>query len=339
MGQYVMLDAAFPPGDPAQWVTDMASVGAQVGAIYTYGGFTHYTVAHVQQARASQRFVLPIVVPGNNPPDPRVVLATVAQYGIADGPVAIDRESGSMFPIGWDDAFDALARSMGYRPIEYANLNDARTPRDIDEEWQARWIRTGIMNPVPALPPGIVAWQFVDDVAINGTQYDVSVVGDWLWDKPRPIGRDGGGMSNNIILPDDDIAPALWRIVLEEGTGHVWWGVHAGGEGGENVNAWVNNLSTFGNPPDGAIAFEPDTVGAALHHFQGEKRIVVSGRERAGARTWQITLKAQDDYGFIEPWHVIPLNVTIAKAQQGPKGDSGSDDALRTALRGALGSL
>jgi hypothetical protein len=333
MGQDIMLDAAFPPS-PLQWVTDMGNVGATVGAIYTYGPFTNYTPAHVSQASASSKRVLPIVVPGSNPPDPRLVLASVGRYGITSGPVAKDREAGSLYPSDWSQAFDTIARQSGYVPIDYANLNDAIVPAELDDRWLAEWLRTGVMNPVPTLPSGLVAWQFVNDVTIGASQYDISVIVDWLWTPPPTKSPIGVAMSSNIILPDPTINGALWRVAHEDVTGHVWWGLHEGGEGGEDTNAWINNLSTDNPPASGPVVLAVGTVGAAVHLFQGVKRIVVSGRNVADDATWQVTVKAQDDFAIIEPWHAIPLNVKLAVSPAGPKGDSGADTVLRGILRG-----
>lgn len=333
MSQRIMLDAAYPPS-PLQWCADIRNVGGSAGAVYVYGPLTNYTKQHVAQAIASGIAVLPIVVPGTNPPDPKIVLSSVYLYGITGGPIAKDREAGSLYPAAWSAAFDSVARAAGFIPVDYANLNDAVQPAEADEQWQAEWLRTGTMNPVPTLPAGLAAWQFVNDVSVGGSQYDVSVVADWLWRVPVYPALGSSNVSSNHILPDPVVDGALWRVAHEENTGHVWWGIHGGGEGAEDANAWVNDLTMLQPPAAGPVPLVVGTIGAAVHVYQGVKRLVVSGRGQADGATWQIVVKAQDDYAVIEPWHTIPLNVKLAPSPQGPKGDSGTDVALRDILRG-----
>ena len=327
-----MLDAAFPPA-PLQWCEDIRNVGGSVGAVYVYGPFTNYTPQHVAQASASGIRVLPIVVPGTNPPDPRIVLSSVYRYGITGGPIAKDREAGSLYPIAWSIVFDSVARAAGFTPVDYANLNDAVQPAEADAQWLAEWLRTGVMAPVPTLPANLVAWQFVNDVPIGTSQYDVSIVRSSLWTPPASPSLGSSNVSSNHILPDPVIDGALWRVAHEEGTGHVWWGIHSGGEGAEDTNAWINNLTTEQPPASGPVPLVVGTIGAAIHVYQGVKRLVVSGRGVADDATWQVVVKAQDDYAVIEPWHTIPLNVKLAQSPQGPKGDSGADTQLRNILR------
>jgi hypothetical protein len=207
----IMLDAAFPPS-PAQWAIDLDSVHANVGAIYTFGGLLHYTSDHVRAAQVLGKRILPIVVPGDTPPAPDTVLDSIAPYGITSGPVGVDRENMSMYPVSWDDAFDARARARGFVPLEYHNRNDARTPPDVDEQWLAAWIRTGAMDPVPSMPAGFMAYQFVNDVRIGGSLYDVSIVDTALWEGAA-AGADNNTTVGGIMTEAEAI---VWHHVIQD---------------------------------------------------------------------------------------------------------------------------
>lgn len=189
MGTTLMLDAAYPPS-PQQWIADMNAVNAGVGAIYIWSGFPNYSKAHVDAARAAGKFVLPIVVPGDIGPDPNTVLDVANQFGITSGPIAVDLETGSEPGNAWDQTFDSVARNRGFTPIEYGTPSQfgpwGGQYTDSDSLWIATWIRTGIINPVPVLPPGRVAWQFVNDVTINNSQYDASVIDTSIFEGGTP---------------------------------------------------------------------------------------------------------------------------------------------------------
>ena len=142
-------------------------------------------------------------------------------------------------------------------------------------------------------------------------------------------------MGNNILLPDPDTDVAIWRVVLQEGTGHVFWGVDIGGEGAESAGIWINDISTNHAPASGPVCIEPGTLGVILHKFQGVKRMTFSGRILGGTDHWQTTYKAQDDWAVIEPWHKVPMNVVIAsgsKGEPGPAGPAYDDTALKARL-------
>jgi len=214
-----MLDAAFPPS-PSQWIADMNAVNAKVGAIYIWGGFTNYSLAHVQAAIAAGKYVLPIVVPGNVGPYPHSVLTALFNYGITAGPVAIDIETGSLPSRAWDSNFDTFMRSNKFIPIEYGTQSRfgpwGGPYTDNDELWIASWLRTGTLNPIPALPTGDVALQFVDDIVINGHTYDASVINESIF----------AGQGVDMATPDDifgilhdgsDAHPDAWiHQILED---------------------------------------------------------------------------------------------------------------------------
>lgn len=142
-------------------------------------------------------------------------------------------------------------------------------------------------------------------------------------------------MGNNILLPDPDNEVAIWRVVLQDGTGHVFWGVDSGGEGAESAGIWINDISILNTPTGNPICIEPGTLGVILHKFQGVKRMTFSGRILGGVDHWQTTYKAQDDWAVIEKWHLVPLNVVIAsgaKGAVGPAGPTYDDTAIKNRL-------
>lgn len=173
--QELGLDAAFPPS-PALWCADMASAGASVGFVYVHGDFLNYTPAHVTLARAKGLTVAPIVVPGNNPPSFATIWSALLNYGFASGPVFVDLEMFSLPPDGWVKGLHAFLFPLGYWIVNYGTTSTLGHYSPEDGDWVANWIRTGTLNPVPALPDNELAWQFVDDVRINGNTYDATVI-------------------------------------------------------------------------------------------------------------------------------------------------------------------
>src|SRR5215471_806312 len=171
----LLLDAAHPP-PPNEWVADMDAVGAAGGFVYVIGPFLNYTPGHVSVARAAGKIVLPIIVPGNVPTSSSAVLAALATYGFTGGPVITDLERTSEPPDQWVVELRAFLNPLGYLVDRYGTPSELGKYSPEDDNWLAMWQRTGVLNPVPVLPTGWNAWQFVNDVHINGSTYDVSVI-------------------------------------------------------------------------------------------------------------------------------------------------------------------
>lgn len=174
---HLLLDAAFPP-NPQQWIADMNAVGADGGFVYVYGPLTNYTAAHVSTARDDGKIVLPIIVPGNAWPASFTLISALRSYGFADGPVIVDLETNSLPPDQGLVSFAAYASASGFQVDRYGNQSMLGKYTPEGEDWIADWIRTGQLNPLPTLPQGWHSWQFVNDVVINGSQYDASIVDD-----------------------------------------------------------------------------------------------------------------------------------------------------------------
>lgn len=172
-----MVDAAFPPSANL-WVSDMDAIGAVGGCVYVLGPFTNYSPIHVTLARSHDKVVVPIVVPGNSPPSYAQVWAALLNYQFSSGPVVVDLENGSEPADAWVTGLRTYLSAMGYSIERYGTSTELGKYSPEDEDWIASWIRRGVLDPIPTLPNGWHAWQFVDDVIVNGRQYDVSVMDD-----------------------------------------------------------------------------------------------------------------------------------------------------------------
>jgi hypothetical protein len=173
--QLLMLDAAFPP-DPAGLIADITTVSADGAFLYVWGPFVNGSPAHVRALQAAGLHVAPIVVPGNIPSTLGAMIGAVEAWGFQAGPVFFDFERGSDPGKPWFDAAQAFFSIHGYRAEPYGTLSVLGQYDPDDKDWVANWLRTGILDPIPQLPPDWEAWQFVNDIVINGHQYDASVV-------------------------------------------------------------------------------------------------------------------------------------------------------------------
>lgn len=177
MSTLIGLDALFPP-DAASVVRDANQVGAQVIGCYVFrqGGIGGWNPMLVQNIRAAGKTMLPIVVPGNNPPPASTVLNAVRAMGFAGGVVALDLEATSLPPVAWATSWITIVQAAGFKPIEYGSvLNLEPYGIGLSMDWVANWLRTGSLEPLPTLPSGEAGWQFANEVSINGHVYDASL--------------------------------------------------------------------------------------------------------------------------------------------------------------------
>lgn len=178
----ILLDTLFPP-PPAQLVADCRAVGAAGCWVYFLRRAADgtpldngtWTLAHVQALRAAGLLAPGIVVPGNVPPAADVVMAAARAAGV-DPVIGDDLETASEPPAAWEDALDQAAAAAGYQELNYGPASVLGLYDPGEPGWLASWLRTGQLDPIPALPAGWRAWQFVNDLAINGSWYDASVV-------------------------------------------------------------------------------------------------------------------------------------------------------------------
>lgn len=173
----LLLDAAYPPS-PQQWIADMDAVGAAGGFVYVWGPITRYSQQHVVAARNARKIVVPIVVPGNTWPSTISIVQSLQSYGFTSGPVMVDLEAGSLPPNIGLVSFASAMMPLHYQVDRYGNISTLGAYAPEGQDWIADWIRTGVLDPLPTLPAGWQSWQFVNDININGSQYDASMVAD-----------------------------------------------------------------------------------------------------------------------------------------------------------------
>lgn len=179
MNDHLFLDAAYPPF-PAELLLDLANTGADGCFLYVWGPIVNWTPYHRALLQQAGFHAVPIVVPGNAPGDPIEMVNAVNAWGWPGGPVIFDFEGGSDPGSPWFQNAVNVFAIHGYRAEPYGTSSflDRYDPEDRD--WVANWIRTGILDPIPTLPAGWEAWQFVNDIIVNGHTYDASIVSDVL---------------------------------------------------------------------------------------------------------------------------------------------------------------
>jgi hypothetical protein len=240
MSQILMLDALFPPG-PGQLIADLDSVGAVGVFVYVSrpGGVGNWTPIHVQVLRNAGKRVIPIIVPAPGGEDPHALLQQANNFGFISGPITLDLEPPNLPPAAWEEQFDAAARAAGFTDFDYGTPSNLGLYQPDDAEWKATWIRTGQLQPLPPLPgPPYKGWQFVNNIVINGSQYDASVIDDSIF----------GGTQPMPISQHLSFALAVSGKIL---TGAVWynWG-----------DALQGNLVPVGPAPVGQTAAYTEAV-------------------------------------------------------------------------------
>lgn len=260
---HLLLDAAFPPS-PQQWVADMNAVGADGGFVYVYGPFTNYTPQHVVMARQVGKVVLPIIVPGNTWPSFATLLMACQRYGFQSGPVVGDLEPGSLPPNTDMVNFAMFMQQRGYQFDRYGTQSILGAYAPEGEDWIADWIRQGQLLPLPPLPQGWQSWQFVDDVVINGSTYDASIVSDSFI----------MGATQEIMDPKDPIVQefryALARVVylLSNGKELAASFDQAGTPAYTEQPDWPNWLAAQFNADQAATAAIVNDVKTAITNLQ-----------------------------------------------------------------------
>ena len=173
----ILVDTLFPPA-PAQLADTCQRLGAAGCWVYCWrpNGNGGWTPAHVAALHGAGLLAPGIVVPGNTPPDPRVLIAAAAAMA-CDPWLAVDLEAFSLPPAAWVAAFGTWARPA-FRPLRYGDLSVLATYPQLDGDWLSHGeiaVRSGTYTPVPALPPACVADQYAVQVLEGGAEWDVSV--------------------------------------------------------------------------------------------------------------------------------------------------------------------
>lgn len=178
--ELVALDALFLR-DFDTLISDLRALGAGAACCYVHrdGGTGSWTRELCQLVRQAGIPLLPIVVPGNNPPAPAATLDAAAAMGFTSGPIAVDLELTSFPPPAWVGAWVELAQARGYRPLRYGDLVPLQRYPLGAGDWLSHGripVRAGQVRPVPLVPDGVVGDQYaVRVVAPSGTSYDASV--------------------------------------------------------------------------------------------------------------------------------------------------------------------
>lgn len=191
----ILLDTLYPPS-PAQLVDDCRALGAHGCWAYVLRrdaggadlGLGGWTPAHVDALHGDARLAPGIVVPGNLPPAGQACVDALRAMR-CDPVLGTDLELWSLPPTWWVDQLQGLEAGQGVRGIDYGTAATLGTYDPANRwSWLAAWVRTGVLEPVPALPSGRLAWQFVNDVpAPSGRLYDASVVDETLFYREDPM--------------------------------------------------------------------------------------------------------------------------------------------------------
>lgn len=216
MATELLLDTLNPPA-PDQLVRDCEAVGAAGCWVYilrraadgTDVGVGRWTPAHAGALRAAGKRAPGIVVPGNVPPPVQDVIAAARSMGV-DPVVGGDFETASEPPTTWEDELDQACAAAGIRELNYGPASVLGQYDPGEAGWLAEWIRTGVLQPLPALKTGWLAWQFVNDILVNGTTYDASVV------DPSVFGGDMDADEHNALMNIQGLVTSAWQF-LERG--------------------------------------------------------------------------------------------------------------------------
>jgi hypothetical protein len=191
LAQILLLDALNVPS-PAQLVADVRSAGARGCFAYVWrpGGIADWSKAHVDALRGAGMISAPIIVaPGSGMPDPSAGVSAAKAFGFTGGPIFADMEGPhNLPPDTWWRKYLAECLLAGFQPWKYGNASDVggSSYPNASGWWLADYLRQGSIDPPPPLPAGRRLWQYVDEVQIAGTTYDVSVADPEVFAAPAP---------------------------------------------------------------------------------------------------------------------------------------------------------
>lgn len=167
-----LLDAAYPPADPAVLVADVRAAGARAVGLYAVNLSVPAAVREPAYALAVKALgvgVLPIVVPGNVPPLVPTVIAALTTWGLGlNDLIVVDIERWSTPPVAWVAEFCRAWSAAGiYCQEGYRAQYAAAQPRFW---WLAAW------STPPPVPPTWDAHQYGSYQGPSGMTYDASTV-------------------------------------------------------------------------------------------------------------------------------------------------------------------
>lgn len=184
---YRMADICPAPNNPSTLMADLDSLGAVAAGLYVVNlsiPSCELPAPYVQEVVARGYGVLPIIVPGDNPPADLDLVIALKLWGVPPAPVAFDIETFSSPDAGW------LARKVQelvqaqYFPGMYGDAGHQAAYGAVPFLW--RWLADWTFSPFIAA--GYQATQWTDRaVGVSGTRYDLSEVEDDLifWGRQR----------------------------------------------------------------------------------------------------------------------------------------------------------
>lgn len=210
----LMLDALYP-GTPAQLVANCKAVGAAGALGYVWHGSAQsydtggWSLAHFDALRSAGLITAPIAS-GTSAytPTPQQIIQAARAWGFTSGPLIHDMEGpGNLPPQSWWNNAINVDRAAGYTAIKYGNQPDVSSYANGDGWWQARYIQQTV-NPQPALPAGLIGWQYANSVSINGTQYDVSIFDAGVFEGEEMTQAE----FNALLSGNNDFLALIWRV-------------------------------------------------------------------------------------------------------------------------------
>jgi len=308
----LMLDALSPPA-PRQLLADVQQEGAVACALYVWrrrpegekmgnGTWTH---AHVPALRDAGLHVLPIVVPGNRPPDSDFQDAADAAtaFGCPVGPIVLNLERpDSAPPRRWVQGCIDHLRSLGWKVIRYGDVPVLADYPTADGDWVSHGfipVTRDRMRPVPELPSGVVGDQYSIEVGVNGSRYDASVVSPALFTGAgSAAARLASSEGTMIILHHPTITGRLDLLVVDV-NGHC---AHTFSEGGAGGLDNITSFSDLGPLPSGRIM-----AGTLAACWDDRLRLCVVAANAGG----QAHLKVVRSSGVLDQdW--TPINAAVS---------------------------
>ena len=348
----LLLDILDPPA-PDQLVADLRATGAGACGLYVLrrfggggdAGIGTWTPAHVAALRADGIALLPIIVPGNNPlpSDVATALDVARALGVPVGAMDLDLEQFSLPPVAWVAAAIAELRAAGWRALRYGDEAVLAGYPPGDGDWVSHAsgliVRAGVLLPVPAIPPGYIAWQYAVEVNVNGRFYDASVFDPAALappdPPPAPLHGGSSGMTIALAARPDGSGVDSFEII----SGQIHWS--------GDVPDWQPGSDTV-LPGLGAV--ELRAVAAC---WDGPDRLVVDVLDAAGTRHRNVIQPSND--WKAGSWEQLATGVTVPAAigdlvpgpagpagQTGPPGTPGkdaepvSDDHIAAVALGAV---
>lgn len=229
----IWLDALYP-GTPEQLVANAKAAGAGgvLGYVWRPGGVGGWTSQHWSSLRSAGLRAVPIGVPAGDGSTPVSALVAAARaQGFTSGPLVVDMEAPYNLPsMGWWASAISGLHSAGFLAIKYGNAGDVGAYADADGWWLARYLQHTV-EPLPAIPAGVLGIQFADEVNLGGVTYDASVF-------PDSFGGEGGDVTTH----------ADWVAIFRGLYGSY---LRRGPEGNPGAHyAWADKMTAPGAVPD-----------------------------------------------------------------------------------------